>query len=119
VQWAREVGQRTWPELAYLYHVPNEAKRSPATAAKLKKEGMLAGVPDLGLDVARGGYHGLRIEMKRVKGGKVSEAQEAFIAHLRAQGYRAVVCCGQDAARAEIEQYMSLAPTRIEERAQL
>ena len=63
-----------WFRLAYpqhhhnLFAVPNGGYRTPATAAKIKAEGALPGVSDLILLVARGGYHGLLIEMKTDKG---------------------------------------------------
>lgn len=96
-----------WPELALLFHVPNEAKRSRSVAARLKAEGMKSGVPDLILPVARGVYHGLAIEMKRAKGGKLSDNQAEWVNALKLQGWQALVCCGQDEAWSAIEQYMS------------
>ena len=39
-------------------------KRDAKTATILKRQGVKAGVPDLHLPVARGGYHGLYIELK-------------------------------------------------------
>jgi len=48
--------------------------------------GMRRGVPDLCLPVARHGYHGLYIELK-VAGGRLSEAQDGWIAALTKQGY--------------------------------
>ena len=53
-----------YPELALLYHIPNGGKRDAKTATILKRQGVKAGVPDLHLPVARGGYHGLYIELK-------------------------------------------------------
>lgn len=74
MQWARmESGK--WPELALLYHVPNEGKRSRTAGARMKAEGLKKGVPDLCLPVARGGCHGLYIELKREKSGKATAAQ--------------------------------------------
>src|SRR5690242_7692047 len=57
-------------DLAWVYAIPNGGKRDIATARKLRAEGVKAGYPDLGLDVARGGWHGWRCELK-VKGGRV------------------------------------------------
>lgn len=70
-QWARMQAGR-WPELEMLYHVPNEGKRNPAAGARLVAEGLKRGVPDICLPVARGGCHGLYIELKRERGGVVS-----------------------------------------------
>lgn len=58
-QWAN-LAVGTMPDLCMLYHIPNGGLRTKATAARLKKEGVKAGYPDIGLDVAwRGtGYTG-------------------------------------------------------------
>jgi hypothetical protein len=101
---------QAFPELALLFHVPNEAKRSKALAARLKAEGMKSGVPDLILPVARGVYHGLAIEMKRAKGGKLSENQAEWIQSLKRQGWLAVVCEGQDEAWRVLEEYVISGP---------
>lgn len=58
-----------YPELALMHHIPNGGKRGKAEAARFKLQGVKAGVPDIFLPCARGGCHGLYIELKRVKGG--------------------------------------------------
>ena len=99
MQWAA-MQQGKWPELALLYHVPNEGRRSRAGGARLVAEGLKSGVPDLCLPVARGGCHGLYIELKRKRGGRVSDAQGRWIRELIRGGYCAAVCRGwEDAAR--------------------
>lgn len=95
-----------WPELALMYHIPNGGSRSKAEAGRFKAEGVKAGVPDICLPVARGGYHGLYMELKRVKGGRVSPAQQGWIAALRDQGYYACVCKGWDDAAHVIKKYL-------------
>lgn len=97
-----------WPELRLLHAIPNGGMRHKATAARLKEEGVKAGVPDICLPVPRGVYHGLYIELKRLRGGRVSDEQEKWLADLTAQGFRAVVCRGWLAASEEIARYMSL-----------
>jgi hypothetical protein len=82
-------GQR--PELALLFAVPNGGKRDKRTAAKLKAEGVRAGVPDLCLPVARGVYHGLFIEMK-VGRNKAEPEQLWWIEQLTRQGYYCQIC---------------------------
>jgi hypothetical protein len=79
------------PELALLFAIPNGGKRDKITAAKLKAEGVKAGVPDLMLPVARGGYHGLFIELK-VGDNRPSQLQRDWIARLQGQGYYCAVC---------------------------
>jgi hypothetical protein len=91
--WAAYNGVR-FPELEFLYHVPNGGKRTKATAGRLKAEGVKSGVPDINLDVPRRGFHGLRIELKRVKGGKQEETQKRWIAGLTVNGYCARFCKG-------------------------
>lgn len=82
-----------------VFHVPNGGYRNKAEAARLKAQGVRAGVPDLCVPMARGGYHGLYIEMKDAGGkGRVSEHQREWLERLRAEGYCAWVCHGADKA---------------------
>lgn len=104
-QWAR-MNYPTKPELKLLLHVPNGGYRLKSEAARMHGMGVKAGVPDLLLPVARGKYHGLWIEMKRAKGGKVSAAQQGMIGALRAQDYAVCVCYGWVAAVQTIEGYL-------------
>lgn len=104
-EWAALAAGR-WPELALMYHIPNGGSRSKSEAGRFRAEGVKAGVPDICLPVARGGYHGLYIELKRVKGGRVSTAQQGWIAALRDQGYCACVCKGWDDAAHVIKKYL-------------
>ena len=94
------------PELGLLYAIPNGGKRAIKTAIALKAQGVKSGVPDMCLPVARGGYHGLYIELKRQKGGVVSETQKSWITALAEQGYKAVVCRGADEAIRTIKEYL-------------
>jgi len=96
------------PELDLLIAVPNGGHRHPAVAAKLKAEGVKAGVSDMLMLVPRGKYHGLAIELKRTKGGQVSDKQKDFQARLNEQGYLAVVCYGSNEAITAIENYLNL-----------
>ena len=90
-----------------MYHIPNEGKRSQSAGARLKREGLKPGVPDLCLPVARGTYHGMYIELKRI-GETARKEQEQWITGLREQGYAAFVCQGWDSARRLIEDYLKL-----------
>lgn len=104
MQWA-EYFSKNIPELELLYHIPNGGKRSKREAARFKREGVKAGVPDLHLPVARGGYHGLYVEMKAPK-GKTSKNQENWIEKLTNQGYYVVVCYGWEEASKSILSYL-------------
>ena len=99
--------RKKWPELAMLYHVPNEGKRTGRQGQTLHDAGLKRGVPDLCLPVARGGYHGLYIEMKTEK-GRPSDPQKWWIEHLKLQGYYATVCHGYSHAILTLEWYMGL-----------
>ena len=119
-QWA-EAASGMLPELQDLFAVPNGSHKSPATAAKFKREGLKRGVPDVILPHARGGYHALYVEMKRqrVKGERVElragtrpkEAQRDWHERLKAAGNRVEVCYGWEDARGVIEQYLKMKPS--------
>lgn len=95
---------KQYPELALLYHIPNEGKRNPRRA---KVEGIKAGVPDLCLPVPRGGNHGAYIEMKRRKGGKITVQQTRWMEQLMAQGYAVACCNGWEVAAKFLIDYMN------------
>ena len=94
------------PELALLYAIPNGGKRSIKTARMLKATGVKAGVPDMCLPVPRYPYHGLYIELKRRKGGRVSEKQSEWLQDLMKEGYKTCVCYGSDEAICVIDEYL-------------
>lgn len=94
------------PELALMYAIPNGGHRDIRVAVKLKEEGVKPGVPDICLPVARGGCHGLYIELKRRKYGRVSPDQLKWIEALIHEGYACAVCCGWEAARDVINGYL-------------
>ena len=101
------------PELRLMFAIPNGGHRNLLVAKKMKAEGVKAGVPDIFLPVARGGFHGLFVEMKAEsarpkKGGKggLSDVQCEWIGELRRQGYRVAVCYGRDEAIAEVTNYL-------------
>nr|DAW85591.1 MAG TPA: Nuclease [Bacteriophage sp.] len=106
-QWA---GYQTgkYPELKLLHHIPNGGKRDKLTATNLKRQGVKAGVPDICLPVARGGYFGLYIELK-VGSNKPTKLQNEWLCNLNKQGYLAVVCYGWREAAEMIETYLKLA----------
>jgi hypothetical protein len=93
--------------LDLLYAIPNGGERNVLVAAKLKAEGVRAGVPDLHMPVARGGHHSLYIEMKKT-GGRLSDVQIRFIAALEAAGNKVVVAYGWKEAVEAIKQYLSV-----------
>ncbi len=92
-----------------LWHCPNGGRRDAAEAAHFARLGVVAGVPDLFLAVARRGHHGMFVEMKRrLARHRASDAQLEQIALLREQGYYAVVCHGADEAIEAISDYLEV-----------
>lgn len=99
--------QKKYPELAYLYSIPNDIRTTPRRAAIAKAMGMKAGVPDLCLPAPRGPWHGLYIEMKHGK-NKPSPDQKDFLRYLSSVGYATRVCYSAQAASDEILAYLKL-----------
>ena len=89
------------------FAIPNGGLRRKSEAARMKAEGVSAGVPDLCIPVARGGYHSLYIEMK-ADGGKLTDEQSEWLWRLRAEGMCAYCCYGADSAIELIDRYMAL-----------
>lgn len=108
-EWAA-LSQGRWPELALMYHTPNEGQRAPGQGARMRAGGLRRGVPDICLPVARGGYHGLYIELKRAdpRVSRVSGEQRWWVDMLKRQGYEAAVCYGAQAAIEVIRGYLGL-----------
>lgn len=104
-----------WPELKWLYAIPNGGQRSGSQGATLKAEGVKSGISDICFPCARKGYHGLYIEMKKpgndqvtpkIKPGKESDEQIAFGEYLKEQCYLYRCCWTYDEARETLEWYL-------------
>jgi hypothetical protein len=91
-----------------FYAIPNGGSRNLLEAVKLKRSGVQPGIPDICIPVPRSPYHGAYIELKRVKGGKVSDAQHYWLGILRENGYYAEVACGFEEAKEMVMHYLSL-----------
>ena len=103
-QWA-EVAAGKHPELRLLYHIPNEGKRSASQGARMRAEGLRAGVPDICLPVPRGGYSALYIELKAGR-NKPTDDQLAWLAALADAGNKTAVCWGWQAASKAVKAYL-------------
>lgn len=100
------------PVLQLLHAIPNGGARDIITAGKLKSEGVKPGIPDLHLPVARRGFIGLYIEMKKPaelkkKGGGLSDDQIKVIAALQAENNFVMVCYDWEHAVRVLEGYLS------------
>lgn len=104
-----ELMTRQYPELRLMFHPPNGGLRTQRTAAKLRRQGVKPGVPDVVLPVPRHGFHGLFLELKRPGPHSTSPAQRAYVQALNEQGYLALVVVGWEAARDLITRYLGAA----------
>lgn len=106
------------PLWALLYSIPNGGARSGATAARMKATGAKKGFPDIALPVARGGFHGLFVELKRPtvlpqavirskRAGVVSVDQTKWHADLHKEGYCVAICYGYIHATLLINAYLA------------
>lgn len=107
-EWA-ESHRLEWPELQWMFAVPNFAgrlgKKTARHGARLKAEGRKPGVPDILLPVRRGDAPGLAIEMKAGKNA-LSPDQQRWLQHLWAQKWETRVCYSTETAIAEIVGYL-------------
>lgn len=109
-QWSRF----EFPDLQWMFAIPNGGHRNLLVARKMKAEGVKPGVPDIFLPVARKGFNGLFLEMKAegsrpVRGGKggLSDLQCEWIAAMRSRGYSAQVAYGKHEAIKIITDYLT------------
>lgn len=100
-----------YPELVWLFAIPNGGHRTKSQGARLKAAGLKPGVSDIFLPVPRGGYYGLFIEMKKPpkgnkRAGKATDDQNKWIDYFRSAGYGAMICAGWEVARNNIVAYL-------------
>lgn len=80
-----------------IFAIPNGEARSRTTGARLKAEGVSAGVPDLFIPELL-----TWVEMKRADGGVVSDAQANWHTYLRGLGHRVIVARGLEDAKKQV-----------------
>jgi len=80
-----------------IFAIPNGGLRNKSVAAKLKVEGVSAGVPDLYVPAWR-----LWIEMKREKGGRLSDNQKDWRDYLQSTGSYFILGEGCEKAKEKI-----------------
>jgi hypothetical protein len=104
--WAALPEQRQrYPELRWMFHIPNGGTRDKREAGQFKAQGVKPGVPDVFLPVKRGGYAGLWIEMK-YGDNKPSDLQIEYMSYLHYAGYCVWVCYSWQEAAQRIMAYM-------------
>jgi hypothetical protein len=102
-----------WPELKSVYAVPNGGglkggfDSNRGIILDLLECGLEPGAPDINVDVARHGFHGMRIEMKSVGGAPSKEQIEWYNRH-RANGYHADFYVGYEEAWLKLLWYIGV-----------
>lgn len=111
-QWLRYFTYDGLKVFDYAYAIPNgsflagDAKRRAIQANALKMQGLKPGYPDVNIDLPANGFHGLRIEMKRIGGDPPPEEQTNWHKRLRAVGFDVRVCYGwEEAKRATLDYF--------------
>lgn len=104
-EWSERLEYK-WPCLALLFGSLMGIHLPPKYLNKAAKAGMKKGKPDINLPVARGGYHGLWIELKRSGGEKPRADQERTLRLLAGEGNAAYSCFGSKAAIETITNYI-------------
>jgi hypothetical protein len=98
-----------WFKYRYPYILiaafPNEGKRTVQSAARMKAEGLLSGMPDLFICFGNSAYHGLFVEMK-FGNGKTTTNQDEVIAKLTKQGYQVAVVNSLDMFIETVDNYL-------------
>jgi hypothetical protein len=101
VQVFRAVDERIVPN-AFVFAIETGGARIKSEAVRLRARGVRAGTPDICAI-----YQGTArfIEMKRERGGVVSDAQNYVHALIRAAGCEVVVCAGAAEAIAKLTEW--------------
>lgn len=99
--------RRKWSTIAdkaerpIIFAVPNGGSRDAREACNLKTQGVLAGIPDLGILCP--GPLTIWIEMK-AEDGRVSSMQAELHPHIKALGYAMIVAYSAEEALAQLRQ---------------
>lgn len=98
----------SWFKITYkdflIFSVPNGGSRNKIEASKMKKTGLLAGVPDL--IVLMPNREILFIEMKKRKGGTLSPIQKTIISIIEKLGFTVLIGYGFLDIKSKFEDYL-------------
>lgn len=116
----RAIAKECFLDYRQIMHIPNGGKRNAIVAAKLKRQGVVPGYPDIMIFEPEQWRHvvakrtnysdrlcGLALELK-VWPHKPTKEQEAVHELLRLSGWRVVVCYGLGEVEAEALRYFDV-----------
>jgi hypothetical protein len=99
----------TWFRWMYpkrmIFAIPNGGARNVVVAMKLKRGGVLPGVPDLFVPHASGGFNGLFLELK-VGTNRQTKEQKAIAEQLSGEGYLVALCRSFEEFETTIREYV-------------
>lgn len=90
-----------------LFAVPNGGRRDAVTGARLKAEGVLAGVADLILLKPNDRYGALLVEMKTVRGRQSASQRQWQQAICAKDEYKYALCRSLDDFQREVTDYLN------------
>lgn len=104
-EWSEQVAFVQWFRAQFpgvvIFAIPNGGARDAVTAGRLKREGVLPGVPDLYVPAWK-----CWIEMKRCTGGRQSPEQKDMESYLLGCGDTYLLCKGCDDAIAQVRLFV-------------
>jgi hypothetical protein len=99
-----QIGLVNWFRSHYphllIFAIPNGEKRAISVAKRLKAEGVVSGVPDLAICLPEGRM--LFVEMKRIKGSRLSQEQKDVHKLLENLGHSVIIGYGAKDASEKI-----------------
>jgi hypothetical protein len=104
IRWFQVTHPQLWKD-GVLFHIANERKCTQWQGRKLKLEGVVKGVADLCLAVARKGFNALYIEMKK-PGSYQEKEQKEWQSGVEKHGNRYVVCKSLDEFEKIVTDYL-------------
>ncbi|MCK0743582.1 VRR-NUC domain-containing protein [Chromohalobacter nigrandesensis] len=106
-----EVGQ-LYP---HVFHPPNGGVRSWKTASDMKQQGAKSGVSDLVIRQARGGWHGLYLELKATppRDADLADSQHEWLDGSEEERYCAALALGLEQAKAVLREYAAWSRTQV------
>jgi hypothetical protein len=98
--------EERYPVLRWIFAIPNGGKRHPATAMKLKQEGVRRGIPDICIPYPVDEWAGCYVEMKFGK-GRLTKEQQEFIEAFQ-NTHKIYVCYSAIEAAHAIGEYLGI-----------